>query len=307
MSGQPTPSYDLPVAVLTALCAAREAYRKADYSTAEERNREALREAEERNHAFGKILGQRYVGLGHYRRGQLKDSEAALWAGLELAREHGHVEQSLFLSNHLGATLRRSGRVEEALSMFEQALIEAERKGHRMARASLLANLGALYYELGQSEAAADCYARCEDAYESLQLLHRLANARGLVGSAARRRGDNATARRKFDDELRLGVQLNSPTRIVSALLHQAKLAATPEEGRHAEALRLFAEAADRARAIGETQRLVEVLVSYAELMRRVVRLREAHALLQEAEGVELVGDQPELSARIRDARAPLP
>jgi tetratricopeptide (TPR) repeat protein len=306
MSDRRTPSDDLPEAVRTLLDAARDAYRDAEYSAAEEKNRQALRAAEEYDHAFGKILGQRYVGLCLYRRGQLEGSEAALRAGLALAREHGHVAQALFLSNHLGATLRRSGRVEDALSMFEDALREAERTGHREARAHLLGSLGALYAELGQLEAATDCYARCEDAFESLQVPHRLANARGLVGGAAKRRGDNATARRKFDDELRLGKQLNSPTRIVSALLHQAKLAATPSEDRRDDALRLFAEAADKARAIGETQRLVEVLVPYAEFMRQVVQLREAHTLLQEAEGVELGGDQPELSARIRDARARL-
>jgi tetratricopeptide (TPR) repeat protein len=306
MSDRQTPSDDLPVAVRTLLVAAREAYRGADYSAAEEKNREALRAAEECDHAFGKILGQRYVGLCLYRRGQLEGSEAALRAGLELAREHGHVEQSLRISNHLGATLRRSGRVEHALSMFEDALLEAERTGHRVARAHLLGNLGALYSELGQLEAATDCYARYEDAFESLQVLHRLANARGLAGGAAMKRGDYATARRKFDDELRLGEQLNSPTRIVSALLHQAKLAATSNEGRRDAALRLFAEAAGKARELGERQRLVEVLVPYAELTRQVVPLRETHALLQEAEGVELGGDQPELSARIRDARARL-
>lgn len=305
MSDQQTPSDDLPVAVRALLVAAREAYRDADYSVAEERNREALRAAEDCDHAFGKILGQRYVGLCLYRRGQLESSEVALREGLELARKHGHVEQSLFISNHIGATLRRSGRVEDALSMFEEALLEAEQTGHRMTCAHLLASLGALYAELGQPEAAADCYARCEDAFEGLQALHRLANARGLVGGAALKRGDNATARRKFDDELRLGKQLNSPARIVSALLHQAKLAATPGENRCDDALLLFAEAADKARAIVETQRLVEVLVPYADHMQQVVQLRNAHALLQEAEGVALV-DQPELSARIRDARARL-
>lgn len=295
---------ELPLTVRAPLESARARYRAADYAAAEEHNRAALRAAEASDHSFGRILGHRYLGVCLYRRGQLEQSEDVLRDGLKVARQHGQVEQALFFLNHLGATLRRAGYLEQALSMFEEALVEAEQTGHREARARLLGNMGALYSELGQSVAAADCYARYEETFESLQDRHRLANARGLVGGAARRRGDHVTARRKFADELRLGEELGDPTRVVSALLHQAKLA-TAEE-RSDDALRLFMAAADRGREIGETQRLVEVLVPYAAFMRKSARLREAHALLCEADGVPLTEDQPELRARLCDGRAQL-
>lgn len=146
---------DLPVAVFTPLCAAREAYRDADYSTAEGKNREALRAAEECDHALGKILGHRFVGL------------------------------------------------------------------------CLYGSLGALYSELGQLEAATDCYARCEDAFESLQVPHRLANARGL--SRSPRRGERAARRlgAVLGSRLASNAGSSSPSAAVSVACPRSRRCAT--------------------------------------------------------------------------------
>jgi tetratricopeptide (TPR) repeat protein len=192
---------------------ARAAYLDARYGQALALNEKAI-------HA-GELLGHRYVGVCLYRLNQLKRSEQAL----RRAQTKLPPEQQPYLCNHLGATLRSLGKLDEAERVLLDGLKAAEEVAFADARGRLHGSIGALYDELGLTHRAVEHYAR----FEELMRLHgsklKLANAVGLVARQAIRHGDLDRAEELGKEELKIGLEYNKRSLIISARVHLAHVA----------------------------------------------------------------------------------
>lgn len=276
---------DLPSDLAQNLDQAREFYKKGNYRDSLRRNREVSEQADRRGIGLGRILGRRFAGLCHYRLDEFPASEGLYDEALTLAKGAGEIEQALLIQNHLGATLRSSGRLLLAYKLFKEAVSEAEINNYPIARARLLANFGALLDELGERDEADRCYAR----YEALVNehgggIHQQANALALTGRSALKRGGGeglATAREKFEEELRLANMLGEPLRQVAATLHLAAI--NRVEGRLSEASQLCEAALDMARRLDHKRRLADALEEKGLMLHALQNLGGAMRTLDEA------------------------
>jgi tetratricopeptide (TPR) repeat protein len=233
---------------------------------------------------LGEILGQRFMGLCHYRLGELEASRTHFEAALERAKVVGAVEQQLLLRNHLAATMTGLGLLEIAHEHLKDGLALAPVDQHPHAHARLLGNMGALLDELGQRAAADDCYARFEVLARLLGNKHRLANAVGLAARAAELRGDLATAEEKYSEEAKLAEEVKDPVRAIAATVHQAQLAAGRNDPETAEqGFKAALAAAER--HVPNGKRHIDALEAYANFLRARTppNLPEAHRLLRDA------------------------
>lgn len=252
---------------------------------------------------FAAALGLRFGGLCAFRLGNQAEAIALFEGAGARARAPGCGELELLVDNHLGAALRRAGRVAQALVVFRAGVDRARAEGRFAVEARLLGNLGALYDELGERSRADDAYARFEALCEVDGEPHRLANARGLAGRAARLRGDHAGARQRFEAVLAHARGRGEPRSVLDACCWLAELALTEARGRtgqgRASCLDDAARWLDEARSspgLGDAgHRRVRVQALQAELLAVHGRWLAAAAALDEvAELAQAVGPSAE-------------
>lgn len=274
---------DLPSELQALYDSAKYTYNLPNYREALRVNRRLHERSIPLESTLGEILGQRFMGLCHYRLGELEASRTHFEAALERAKIVGAIEQQLLIRNHLAATLTGLGLLEAAHEHLKDGLALAPVDQHPHAHARLLGNMGALLDELGQRAAADDCYARFEVLARLLRNKHRLANAVGLAARAAELRDDLATAEEKYSEEAKLAREVNDPVRMIAATVHQARLAV--RLGRPEAAAQGFQDALAAARRVRHPKRHVDALEAYANFLRERARpdLPTAHRLLREA------------------------
>lgn len=292
-----TTTEGLPEAVRVLLDEARECGGESRWGDALAKNLEALGIAEAANDRLGCAVAHRYVGLSYYRLDtaeHLERSAEHLRKARDIAASLGDNALALKIDNHLGATLRQVGRYDEADKVFRDALRATEARPELIeVRARLLGNLGAMLDELDQREQAADCYARYEEIVVSARDEERIANARGLVGRAALKRGDFDEAEWRFDEEARLSRSLRLAAREVEAALHHGRLAharwreAPPDlrAERATEAHAHFARAIELNREAREaqTKMTTRLDLAYGEFLLDGGQLVESYAHFRDA------------------------
>ena len=101
--------------------------------------------------------------------GHLREAEASLLEGLELARGVDPTRKSLILIQ-LGKLLQRQGRYAEARRLFEDLLPAVERVGNRPLTAACCYHLGNLFLHEGNLPRALDCHLRSLEERRSLGL-----------------------------------------------------------------------------------------------------------------------------------------
>ncbi len=144
-----------------------------------------LRVAAESGRACGNGLGE---GLVLYQLGfalaRLRDEEAfdRLEQALVIRREVGDTRGEAQTAITLGeGHLKMHGPGEEALQYMRRAVDLLEPMGAISMRGVALNNLGEVYWELGDPDAAAECYAQARDIYHEVgghtegHVLHNLA------------------------------------------------------------------------------------------------------------------------------------
>jgi tetratricopeptide (TPR) repeat protein len=278
---------------------AKKAYKLPDHRVALNINRQLHERSILAQYTPGEIIGQRFMGLCHYRLSELEASKECFESALARAKESGEVEQQLLIRNHLAATLRRMGHLQEAFDLLESSLEMAPLKEHPHAHARLLGSLGALFDELGQRAAADDCYARFEVLSRFLNNEHRLANAVGLAARAAELRGDLDIAEKKYREEADLAKDVHDPLRTIAAMVHHARMA--EHRGRTEEAEQLFQEALTAARVIAHEKRYTDALEAYGKFLYARHKLPAAHRLLREALNTS---PEPEKQANVNHSLA---
>lgn len=275
---------DLPSELQALYESAKATYNLPNYSEALHINQQLHERSIPLESTLGEILGQRFMGLCHYRLGELDASRTHFAAALERAKVVGAIEQQLLIRNHLAATLTGLGLLEAAHEHLKEGLALAPVDQHPHAHARLLGNMGALLDELGQRAAANDCYARFEVLARLLGNKHRLANAVGLAARAAEFRGDLATAAEKYTEEAKLAKEVNDPVRMIAATVHQARLAACRNDPETAEqGFKAALAAAER--HVPDGKRHIDALEAYANFLRTRTppNLPAAHRLLRDA------------------------
>lgn len=271
----------LPPDLMALYDSAKATYVAGSHAEALHINEELRRQSMAVQCSLGTIVGQRFMGLCHYRLGDLEAARASFDEALRLAVVSGEIEQQLLIQNHLAACVRGLGQLQQAHDILERALNMAPLELYTHAHSRLLANKGALLDELGQRAAADDCYARFEVLSRLLGNDHRLANAVGLAARSALLREDFATAEEKYKEEARLATKVNDPLRKIAATLHLARLAARRGEDTAAE--RGFTEALEEARRGPHRKRLTDTLEDYADFLRKRFNLPLAYRYLLEA------------------------
>ena len=255
--------------------AARDVYLQAKFQEALNLDERVLDWAKAHQHLSGQILGNRFVGLCHFRLDDLEKSTHHLTVALQLAEEALCLPQVLLCANHLGATLRRAGKLLEAYELFRKYLERATLPTYLHERARLYGNYGALLDQLGQRAAADDGYARMEELCELIGNVDRLANARGLAARAADLRQDQETALRKYQDERRLAESSGNVARRISATLHMARMHGKLQQFQDAE--RLCEDGLKLAQAQGHKGRLIDAWECRAEISQLQGRLAASY------------------------------
>lgn len=277
---------------------ARALYLRAQYREAITHDEKLLAWAESHGHPMGRILGHRFVGLCHFRLEALDESAHHLQMALNLAEALPAAEQRFLCANHLAATLRRQGQLLEAHDLLRKYLEQAVLPTYVHERARLYGNYGALLDQFGQRSAADDCYARMEELCELINNADRLANARGLAARSADLRGDETTARQKYEEERQLAAATGNAARQVAATLHRARM--TSKLGHYDEAIALCQEGLAQATTVGHPSRLLDAWESMGEIFQRCGRLAAAHKAFQSAMKYLNAGtDHPEKRANL--------
>lgn len=266
--------FSVPEQVADALTRGRCAYVAQEFLAAKAADREALELAELAGSQPGAARANRLLGLCSYRLGEIEASAVFLEQALKITGEIGWESERLLVCNHLGATYRQLGRLDDAENTLRDAIERADPRTHLEARARLMGSYGAFLDDLGDSQAAAEHYARYEELLGLLDDPGRLANARGLVSRVTRLRGDLTTALLKAEEERRLGAESGLPVREGRGWMHIAQV--HEARGDSAEAERAFVEA-DALLCRGDVRAPIEIATVRGRFLLGQGQLHEAY------------------------------
>ncbi|HVS14414.1 MAG TPA: tetratricopeptide repeat protein [Thermoanaerobaculia bacterium] len=121
--------------------------------------------------------------------GHLRESEASLVEGLELARGVDPTRKSLILIQ-LGKLLQRQDRYAEARRLFEDLLPAVERVGNRALTAACRYHLGNLFLHEGKTRRALECHRQALDERRSLGLQQHVGPSLTAVAAVHLTEGD---------------------------------------------------------------------------------------------------------------------
>jgi serine/threonine protein kinase/tetratricopeptide (TPR) repeat protein len=226
--------------------------------------------------ALLQLSAAEYRGAGDYPQAQADAAKAIDMAranGLENLTARGLVE--------LGNAYFLKGDADEARKAYTQSLEYARRFHSERNEARALFSLGSLAMRYGNVDEAIG------DVQQSLMWYQRggyqkeTANALVLLARAQRQKGDYAAAFQSFEQQLRIGKQMDDPSLV--ALAEQGRGSVLLAQGRLPESLAAYRQAYEAAHKTGDQLNASYDLLDSAELCWRLGRYPEARQALGDA------------------------
>jgi CHAT domain-containing protein/tetratricopeptide (TPR) repeat protein len=186
------------------IASATEAHYRGQYDSARIILRSVIREADPQGDPAAKATAMTWLGLGHWRQGELTEAREAAEEALRLKRD-ANLTHLLFRSyNALGLLAWDEGRLEAAAELFQEALRTARLAGEELGAASAAGNMGLVYADLGEFTLAREGFQAMRDAGRRLQEPRREANALTNLGMLDVRIGRPNDALPQLNEALRL-------------------------------------------------------------------------------------------------------
>jgi len=258
------------------------------------------------------------LGAAYWGESRLADALAHVRETRRVAEQLHDARYQAIATGNMGQIEEDRGHHEEALRLLTESLVLYERLGQSGAtqRGGTLASVGVVYWSLGDSERATSFYEKALAIHravgfkrgqssdldglatlaeelgdreralalrrEALSLSLEAGDERravwlmcGLAGSLAAA-GRSSEALAHLEDAERRARSNDPGVLLIHVLLSRAQL--EREQGRHAEALRWLARAADASRAVGDTLHLADSEGLRAEILEDLGRPAEALA-----------------------------
>lgn len=140
----------------------------------------------------GRLRSLNLLGVIHFERGRMQESERALAEALGLANQLGDSLLAARANNNLASALHLRGRPDEALGLYRGALLAYQRLGDRRGAAESYHNLGLIYRQLGD-------WRNAEDATDNAMRHAELVGERGLLALATTGRAELLVERDQLD------------------------------------------------------------------------------------------------------------
>jgi CHAT domain-containing protein/Tfp pilus assembly protein PilF len=231
------------------------------------------------------------IAIVYFQRGEYATALEYNGRALEMNRRTGNRVAASFDS--AGNIYRALGAYQRALESFQQALTIRSSSGDRAGVMETTHNIGLVHFSQGDYQLAIDAYKH------GLRLNHDLhdqafaAEALRNIGAAAWRLGQHERAGANVRGSL--AIARREHARIIEGdLVHDLGQMALAEE-RLAEASRLFDEALDIRRGVGDQAGITETLTALAAARLAQHRYEAALDLGERARANALAHDQPEL------------
>ncbi|MEU8637520.1 tetratricopeptide repeat protein [Amycolatopsis sp. NPDC048633] len=217
----------------------------------------------------------------HLRAGGFQQARAASRARLELERaaeDQGAVALALAELARVHAAM---GDRTTAIELLRESFTRTEELEDPWYAASNFGECADVARELGDSERAECAFAAQGDLNRRLFDLAGYAESLAKLAEHRRGTGDLAGAAEVHEQSLRTREELGDPPGIADQLRRLG--AVTAERGRHADAVALLLDSADRARAMGDAARLADAERALAEAHRLDGATAEATRCLERA------------------------
>lgn len=141
-------------------------FRRQEFALAEQFVRRRLALAERGSALMARILTN--LGLIHFFRDELAESESAFRAAIEIDRANGDDTSLARDMGNLALVPEKRGALDEAEALYRDALAIAERVGAKAIIATKLANLGDIALTRGNRDEARSLWTRAESVFAEL-------------------------------------------------------------------------------------------------------------------------------------------
>ncbi len=218
------------------------------------------------------------LAISRYYAGDYAEAAALAEESLRLA-ELGEDEEGIgFALNFLGSCAKAQGDYARSRAYFQRSAGRYLRLRDEVGAAMVFNNLGNLAQASGDWEDAQRYYQRSGELFKAHDHVHGAATTLANAGRLACKQGSYATARTLLDESLALKRSIGDGRGEAVALAGLGEVALA--SGVFSEARSYLMDALDLAQRVGDMKLLLEVLVSFAELLARQERGDDAALLL---------------------------
>jgi len=246
----------------------------------------ASRRAGNRRHE-GLLLGN--LGELEIRLGLTDLADLHLGEALAIHREWGNRQSEAFCLVYLAIRAKVAGRIEEAEARFREAMQVHREVGNRRLAAEVQQSIGTLLLHQGRLDEAASAYESALVVHDEFGNRPARATVLGNFGVLEASRGRPDEAMRCFEQAIQLHRSLGRPRRVA---IVQSNVASTwLDRGEPDRALDFLGSALAAFRELGNPRDLGLTLGLYGDALRRLGRLHDATAAMQEAEELLRSGD----------------
>ncbi len=279
--------------------------RRSEYAEAQPLLERAMQEAERSGERERVAQTSVNLAIGFNSQGNYRAATQAFQRALDICRELGLERQSAKVLTGLASVYNYQRDFELGLRYAQEALKISEKFNDIGTLPAVYGNLALPYQGLGQFDKARQYLelelklaADTDDPGSRMMALYN-------YGDLLRELKQSAAAVPRFEESLRLGLQLGRRAMVVHNRITLAELA--NESGRWAEALKLCEEAAPDAHGLGELILVARLGDARGTALMRMRRSAEAEASLREAiDAIEtmrrqLAGEQETMAIFMRD------
>lgn len=283
-------------------------WRRGEYKVALQQMQKAIEIRRQIGDRRSIALSLNNLGLVYQDSAQFEEALQCFTESLEIRRKIKDVPGLIISLNNLGTVYQDSGEHDKAIQLWQEALVEARRIDDRLRQAYLLTNIGVSEYQIRRY---ADAIKTLGEAQEiAIQLGDHLLQGETAraIGKTRMLMGDYAGAREALKVALGHFEAMRSKVLVSIALRTLAEITFAggwgEEEERNADLL--FKRSLAICEEIGDNLERAKTLRSYAEMLAKQGKTKQAEEAKAEAEKILAGLQEPNLgpareSARIED------
>ena len=224
-------------------------FRRGNVDSATQVLNDALKKSEEIDYANGKAMVYRYMGLIHYRKGEISKAVDYWTKAADLYLEQNNIGDYAKMLNNIALVYKKQGNYQNALTILHKVADVFEKNKDYYSLATVQMNISNIYKakgDLGRSlQTLIDALEKLESSEQTDENLRLRADIYNSMANIYRWQRDYDNAKKKYEQALDIYKQIDNKDGIATVNLNLGVL--EYDNHRYNEALKYYKEALKQA------------------------------------------------------------